>query len=103
MTIEMPNLESKLKSHDWFYAYSDDQSYWRKGSEESKEITRLMELARIAGDGAAAAALYNEHNPYAQPSWFEHAERISEMYLDEDGTYSVRWYTKEEYEVNNVV
>lgn len=101
MTIDMPNLESKLRAHDWFYNYADDQRAWTRGKMESSEINNLMELARVAGDGAAAAELYNKYNPHAQPTAFRHADRISEMYLDVDGTYSVKWYTKEEYEAKN--
>jgi len=101
LTTEMPNLESKLRAHDWFYNYADDHRAWTRGNMQSREINNLMELARIAGDGAAAAELYNQYNPHAQETAFSHAERISRMYLDEDGTYSVKWYTKEEYEAKN--
>lgn len=97
----MPNLESKLRAHDWFYQYADDHNAWTSGNMKSKEINNLMEIARVAGDGAAAADLYNKYNPYAHPRMFAHADRISELYLDEDGTFSVKWYTKEEYEAKN--
>jgi len=40
----MQDYISKLKSHDWFYAYSDDHRYYTKGSEEWKEISRLQKI-----------------------------------------------------------
>jgi len=40
----MEDYISKLKSHDWFYAYSDDHRYYTKGSEEWKEISRLQKI-----------------------------------------------------------
>jgi len=40
----MQDYISKLKSHDWFYAYSDDHRYYTKGSKEWKEISRLQKI-----------------------------------------------------------
>lgn len=34
-------LEKLLKSHDWFYQYSDDHRYWQNGQREWKEIERV--------------------------------------------------------------
>ena len=99
--MEMPNLESKLKAHDWFYHMSDDHRAYTRGRMQSTEINNLMELARVAGDGAAAAELYNKYNPNAQATAFRHAQKICQMYLDDDGTYSVNWLTEEEYEAQN--
>lgn len=101
MTTDMPNLESKLKAHDWFYHMSDDNRAYTRGSTQSTEINNLMELARVAGDGEAAAELYNKYNPNCQPTAFRYAQKISLMYLDTDGTYSINWLTKEEYEAQN--
>lgn len=99
--VDMPNLESKLAAHDWFYNMSDDHRAYTRGSAESTEIRNLMELARIAGDGADAAELYNKYNPHAHESAFKFASKISKVYLDEYGTYSVKWFTKEDYEAQN--
>ena len=36
-------LESQLKSHDWFYEYSDDHRYYNSGLKERDEIWRTIE------------------------------------------------------------
>jgi len=99
--VDMPNLESKLKAHDWFYHMSDDHRAYTRGRTQSAEINNLMEIARVAGDGAAAAELYNQYNPNAQESAFRFADKVCHMYLDVDGTYSVSWLTREDYEAQN--
>lgn len=80
---------------------SDDNRAYTLGRTQSTEINNLMELARVAGDGEAAAELYNKYNPNCQPTAFRYAQKISLMYLDTDGTYSINWLTKEEYEAQN--
>lgn len=58
-------LESKLKSHDWGFEYSDDHSYWKKGQEEEKELVRLSkELSKI--DAKRVAELWNRIQPKDQ-------------------------------------
>tara|TARA_B100000131_G_scaffold263311_1_gene260088 strand:+ start:948 stop:1298 length:351 start_codon:yes stop_codon:yes gene_type:complete len=34
---------SKLKTHDWYYAYSDDHSVWRRGRDASARLRRTHE------------------------------------------------------------
>lgn len=38
----MEELENLLKSHDWFYDYSDDSRVWRRGESERMRIEQLM-------------------------------------------------------------
>lgn len=33
----------KLRTHDWFYEYSDDHGVWRRGSDERDQLRRLQE------------------------------------------------------------
>lgn len=33
-----------LKTHDWYYNYSDDHRVWRAGEEEYKKIMELSKL-----------------------------------------------------------
>ena len=46
---KMTELETLLKSHDWFYFYSDDSRSYRKGDEEHSKIRRLVDF--IGKDG----------------------------------------------------
>lgn len=94
----MKNLEDKLKSHDWFYNYSDDPRYYRKGSNESEVIRSLMQTAAVNGEGEEACALFNKYNPYGDPEKFGRLfEKICVSYMD-DGAIRHTFMTKEEYE-----
>lgn len=43
--IQHKELIELMKSHDWFYEFSDDQRTWRKGSAERTElVTRLRKV-----------------------------------------------------------
>jgi hypothetical protein len=46
---KMIELETLLKSFDWFYFYSDDSRSYRKGDEEQSKIRRLVDF--IGKDG----------------------------------------------------
>lgn len=32
---------TKLRSHDWYFAYSDDHSYWVRGQQQRKELDAM--------------------------------------------------------------
>ena len=32
---------TKLRSHDWYYAYSDDHNYWVRGDQQRKELKAM--------------------------------------------------------------
>lgn len=50
-----------LKSHDWFYDYSDDARMWQRGNRVEKEIQALViELGEVAR---------YEYNKYAPTKW----------------------------------
>jgi hypothetical protein len=52
-------LEKALRSHDWYYQYSDDSRAWQKGQDEKNEISSLMkQLPR-----EKAVELYNKYCP----------------------------------------
>ena len=46
---KMDELESLLKSHDWFFIFSDDSRSYRKGQEQQSKIKRLVDF--IGKDG----------------------------------------------------
>ena len=46
---KMTELEKLLKSHDWYFTFSDDIRSFRKGEEELSKIRRLVDF--IGKDG----------------------------------------------------
>ena len=45
-------LEKLLKSHDWYFDYSDDYSVWKKGMAERSAINQ--EQKRLVSNGLAS-------------------------------------------------
>ena len=58
-------LESKLKSHDWFYEYSDDSRYYNSGLQEFTDIWNVIEQLQAIGENEfdQAIALYKKYKP----------------------------------------
>jgi len=58
-------LESQLKSHDWFYEYSDDNRYYNSGLREFTQIWQTIEQLQAISENAfdQAIAMYKEHKP----------------------------------------
>ena len=58
-------LESQLKSHDWFYEYSDDHRYYNSGLREFTQIWQTIEQLQGISENAfdQAIAMYKEHKP----------------------------------------
>ena len=61
MTLE--TLKSMLETHDWFYTYSDDHRYYKRGQEESEKIHAEIERLSEEGLRVEACRLYNEMKP----------------------------------------
>jgi len=59
------DLESKLKSHDWFYEYSDDSRYYNSGLKEFTDIWNVIEQLQAVGENEfdQAIALYKQYKP----------------------------------------
>jgi hypothetical protein len=58
-------LESQLKSHDWFYEYSDDARYYNTGLREFQQIWQTIEKLQAIGENEfdRAIALYKKYKP----------------------------------------
>lgn len=41
--MERAEFGSKLKNHDWYYAYSDDHSVWKRGQAASARLRAACE------------------------------------------------------------
>ena len=57
------DLKEMLESHDWYYTYSDDQRYYKRGMVERERIEAEIERLTAEGFRAEACALYNELKP----------------------------------------
>jgi len=59
----MSDLESKLKSHDWWYMMSDDNRAYSRGSAQLADIRQVMKNLSDLGKGEEAKALFNQYAP----------------------------------------
>jgi len=61
----LDTLESQLKSHDWFYEYSDDSRYYNSGLREFTQIWQTVEQLQAIGENEfdLAIAMYKKHKP----------------------------------------
>ena len=55
---KMKQLEDLLKKHDWFYFYSDDPRYYKKGTEEQSVIRKMID--EIGKDGMKLYKTYGK-------------------------------------------
>ena len=55
---KMVELEKALKSHDWWYSFSDDGRTYKKGKKESEDIRKLVNL--IGDDGMSLYKQYGK-------------------------------------------
>ena len=61
----LETLESQLKSHDWFYEYSDDSRYYNSGLREFTQIWQTIEQLQELGENEfdKAISLYKQYKP----------------------------------------
>jgi hypothetical protein len=59
----MSDLESKLKSHDWWYMMSDDNRAYSRGSAQLADIRQVMKNLSDLGKGEEAKSLFNQYAP----------------------------------------
>lgn len=57
MTPEHEDYIKRLKSHDWYYDYSDDHSVWRRGQAAAGELRSMQKRVDPTGE------IWNEHCP----------------------------------------
>jgi hypothetical protein len=63
-SMMLSDLETKLKSHDWFYMMSDDNRVFQNGAAEKSKIKSIMKTLTDIGYGDDAKSLYNQFAPY---------------------------------------
>ena len=58
-------LAQCLKSHDWYYGYSDDHRVWSRGEEEHRRIYALYSKLSDEIGEEGALEVWNENAPLA--------------------------------------
>ena len=58
--MDLKKFEKLLKSHDWFYQYSDDSKYYRAGRESAAKINYILQKNK---DNPEYQELYNKMQP----------------------------------------
>jgi len=65
----LSQLESALKSHDWYYRMSDDDRAYQKGTQEESELKKIAKQLVDMGYGKDAADIYNQYNVFDKISF----------------------------------
>jgi len=58
---KLHQLEDLLKVHDWYYAMSDDNSYYKRGRKQFEEIWKLMDELKDNGYFTESENLYDKY------------------------------------------
>jgi|TARA_R100000084_G_scaffold89732_2_gene43810 hypothetical protein len=71
----LSKFTNALRSHDWFFDFSDDHSVWTRGRDERSALVAMAKHLVAQGmDSIEVAKLWNEFAPSrfgAEPSQFE--------------------------------
>jgi len=78
----LSQLESALKSHDWYYMMSDDNRVYKEGSQEAKNIKDL--ISKTGEEGMALYKRYKEENFKLEEETIDSKKYISERDINED-------------------
>ena len=62
MHPDLNTLEKLLKTHDWYYEYSDDHRVWQRGRDQRDEIRRQMDICCGLGLNDIAKAMYEKYS-----------------------------------------
>ena len=62
MNIKLKELEALLVSHDWYYAMSDDNYWYKQGRKSYELIWKLMDELRDGGYFTEAENLYDTYS-----------------------------------------
>ena len=62
MNIKLKELEALLVSHDWYYAMSDDNYWYKQGRKSYELIWKLMEELKDGGYYTESNDLYDKYS-----------------------------------------
>lgn len=63
MHPDLVELERLLKTHDWYYEYSDDHRVWERGRNERDDIRRQRDILCGLGMDEIADKMYEKYRP----------------------------------------
>jgi len=61
MNNKLQQLEDLLRVHDWYYAMSDDNNYYKRGRKQFEEICKLMNELQDNGYFTESENLYDKY------------------------------------------
>ena len=62
MKIKLKELEALLVSHDWYYAMSDDNYWYKQGRKSYELIWKLMDELKDGGYYTESNDLYDKYS-----------------------------------------
>ena len=62
MNIKLKELEALLVSHDWYYAMSDDNYWYKQGRKSYELIWKLMDELKDGGYYTESNDLYDKYS-----------------------------------------
>ena len=63
MNNKLKELEKLLQTHDWYYAMSDDNYYYKQGRQQFEKIWELMDELKDNGYFTEVENLYDTYSP----------------------------------------
>jgi len=63
MNNKLKELEELLQTHDWYYAMSDDNYYYKQGRQQFEKIWELMDELKESGYFTEVENLYDTYSP----------------------------------------
>jgi hypothetical protein len=63
MNNKLKELEELLQTHDWYYAMSDDNYYYKQGRQQFEKIWELMDELKDNGYFTEVENLYDTYSP----------------------------------------
>jgi hypothetical protein len=62
MNNKLQQLEALLQVHDWYYAMSDDNYYYKLGRKQYEQIWKLMDELKDGGYFTESENLYDKYS-----------------------------------------
>jgi len=63
MNNKLKELEELLQTHDWYYAMSDDNYYYKQGRQQFEKIWELMDELKESDYFTEVENLYDTYSP----------------------------------------
>jgi hypothetical protein len=82
-TTLLKQLGQELKSHDWYYQYSDDSKYYDRGSREWDSIRNIISQINKMGLQTDGEAIWKQFAPSNQKNNYPNKMQESKMKISE--------------------